>query len=120
MGMLTTLAQIKCMHGGTVTIIPKPNILMIEGQFALLMGDLMGAPIVGCPVPVSPGSGPCLTVAMEPMNWTSPLIQVMGRAPFTFMPGVPGGMTAGPTAAGVRSIALMPASAYRGAYSRWT
>jgi hypothetical protein len=97
MGMLTMLAQIKCMHGGTVTIIPKPNILMIEGQFALLMGDLMGAPIVGCPVPVSPGSGPCLTVAMEPMNWASPLIQVMGRAPFTFMPGVPGGMTAGPT-----------------------
>ena len=31
-----------------------------------------------------------------------------------------GGMTAGPTAAGVRSIARMPASAYRGAYSRWT
>ena len=97
MGMLTTLAQIKCIHGGTVTIIPKPNILMIEGQFALLMGDLMGSPIVGCPVPVTPtGQGPCLTVAMEPMNWTSPFIQVMGRSPFTFMPGVPGGMTAGP------------------------
>jgi len=95
--MLTTLAQIKCLHGGTVTIVPKPNILMIEGQFALLTGDLMGAPIVGCPVPVSPGSGPCLTVAVEPLNWTSPLIQVMGRAPFQFMPGVPGGLTAGPT-----------------------
>ncbi len=29
------------------------------------------------------------------------------------------GMQAGPTAAGVRSTARMPASAYRGAYSRW-
>jgi hypothetical protein len=93
--MLTTMAQIKCMHGGTVMIIPKPNLLTIEGQFALLTGDLMGSVIVGCPVVPSPSSKPCTTVVMEPMNWGSPFITVMGRQPFTFMPGMPGGLTDG-------------------------
>jgi hypothetical protein len=93
---MNQMAQIMCPHGGQVTIIPKPNKLMISGGYALLLGDLMGAPILGCTLPVTPaGQAPCLTVAVDPgTSWQSPKVKVMGIPALSHM-GAPGGMAAG-------------------------
>jgi hypothetical protein len=96
-GVLNQTATIMCIHGGQVTIIPKPNPILLGGVPVLFATDLVGCPVAGCPVPVTPGSGPCVTVAAPPVNWASPLLTALGMPALGFMPGVPGGMTAGPT-----------------------
>jgi hypothetical protein len=60
--IVTSNAQIMCIHGGQVTLIPKQTSVMISGGMVMCAGDLEGSPILGCPVPPSPGSKPCLTV----------------------------------------------------------
>lgn len=52
-----------CMHGGKVQIIPRQTKVMIGGAPAIRETDLMGAPIVGCPVPPTPATKPCTMVA---------------------------------------------------------
>ena len=95
-GILSQSATIQCMHGGMVTVIPKPHPLLLAGVPALLATDLIGCPIVGCPVPPPiAGPGPCLSVAAPPANWASPLALHMGMPLLSYMPGVPGGLTAG-------------------------
>jgi hypothetical protein len=96
-GFLNQSAKIMCIHGGQVTIIPKPNIYFLGGMPVLYATDLIGAPVAGCPVPVSPGSGPCVTVAAPPVNWASPMVFAGAMPALSYMPGTPGGMTAGPT-----------------------
>jgi uncharacterized Zn-binding protein involved in type VI secretion len=64
MGFVLTLdAVIMCDHGGKVQPIPHQETVTIQGAPVLCLGDLLEAPIVGCPVVVSPTTKPCTTVA---------------------------------------------------------
>jgi hypothetical protein len=63
MGFVLTLeAMITCDHGGKVQPIPHQQKVTIQGAPVLCFGDLLGAPIVGCPVVVSPTTKPCTSV----------------------------------------------------------
>jgi hypothetical protein len=53
------------MHGGQVMLIPKQTTVLVGGAPALRLGDVMGSPIVGCPVPPTPATKPCTTVVEE-------------------------------------------------------
>jgi len=61
--VLTSEAVIMCAHGGNVQLIPHQEKVTIQGAPVLCLGDLLAAPIVGCPVVVSPTTKPCTTVA---------------------------------------------------------
>jgi hypothetical protein len=63
--IINTAAKIMCAHGGQVTLIPKQMKVLVGGQPALCVGDLVGAPIVGCAQPPTPTTAPCLTVVSE-------------------------------------------------------
>jgi hypothetical protein len=69
---LTVGSSLVCAHGGTVVLKPSQSILTVDGSAVLVVGDLDGAPISGCPTPVSvapaPVTKPCLTV----VSMTSP------------------------------------------------
>lgn len=54
-----------CIHGGKVEVIPKQFTVLVGGAPALRVGDVMGSPIVGCPVPPTPATKPCTTVVSE-------------------------------------------------------
>jgi hypothetical protein len=97
MPILAQTAIITCPHQtGLVTIIPKPRPFFVSSIPILLAPDLIGSPIVGCPIPPPPaGPGPCLTVAVPPMEWQSPLALCMGIPLLIAQPGMMGGMTAG-------------------------
>lgn len=94
--LLTTNAVITCVHGGVVTLLPKQEVVSIEGGFVLCLGDLEGAPIVGCPQ-AGPGIKPCTTVLAPLPGSFAPNVLVAGRPahwqPFTAVTdGVPPGM----------------------------
>jgi hypothetical protein len=61
--VLTKDSTLQCTHQGTVTLIPSQSKLTINGQAALVDGDLSSAPISGCQTPVSQTSTKCLTVS---------------------------------------------------------
>jgi len=61
--VLTSEAVIMCALGGKVQPIPHQEKVTIQGAPVLCLGDLVEAPIIGCPVVVSPGTKPCTTVA---------------------------------------------------------
>lgn len=96
--VLTTNAVITCPHGGVVTLIPKQQVVSIQGGFVLCFGDLVGAPIVGCPQ-IGPGIKPCTTVLATLPGSVAPKVLVAGRPVHLQMPmpastdGVPPGMT---------------------------
>ena len=80
--ILTTAAKIMCAHGGQVTLIPKQMKVLAGGQPVLCVGDLVGAPIVGCAQPPTPATAPCLAVVSEipiPMVGMNPQVMVMGK-----------------------------------------
>jgi hypothetical protein len=58
-------AEIMCVHGGKVMLIPKQTTLLVGGAPALRATDLIGAPIVGCALPPSPVTVPCTAVVSE-------------------------------------------------------
>jgi hypothetical protein len=60
--LVTTNATIQCAHGGRVTLMPRQTTVTAGGAPILRETDLMGAPIVGCAQPPSPGSKPCTAV----------------------------------------------------------
>ena len=60
--IVTANAAITCMHGGQVAPNVSQQKVLIEGGPVLCDGDLVGAPIEGCPQPSSPGSKPCTSV----------------------------------------------------------
>jgi hypothetical protein len=64
-----------CPHGGQVQVVPSQTRLMLGGQPALLVSDLMV--IVGCPFTVGTKYQPCVTV-----EWTGPATraQINGQA----------------------------------------
>jgi hypothetical protein len=77
--IVTSNAQIMCAHGGQVKVMPRQTVAQISGGMILCEGDLMGAPILGCPVPPSPGSKPCTTVVSTLPGSTSLKVNVQGR-----------------------------------------
>jgi hypothetical protein len=81
--VVTANAQIMCAHGGQVMLIPKQVVATIDGGAILCEGDLIGAPVVGCPVPPSPGSKPCTTVVSTLPGSTSLIGKVQGRPVYT-------------------------------------
>ena len=76
--VVTSNATIMCVHGGQVTLIPKQTQVMIQGGAVLCDGDLVGAPIIGCAQPPSPGTKPCTVVSTLPGS-TSLKVLVAGR-----------------------------------------
>jgi hypothetical protein len=80
--IINTAATIMCAHGGQVTLIPKQTTVLVGGMPALCVGDLVGAPIVGCAQPPTPTTAPCLTVVSEipiPNVGMSPKVLVGGK-----------------------------------------
>ncbi|MCW2997653.1 MAG: hypothetical protein JWN65_1202 [Solirubrobacterales bacterium] len=69
--LVTANAIILCAHGGKVTPIPSQRSVLAGGAPVLCMTDLMGAPIVGCPIPPTPATKPCTTViSVLPGSWS--------------------------------------------------
>jgi uncharacterized Zn-binding protein involved in type VI secretion len=80
--VINTSAKIMCAHGGQVTLIPKQMTVLVGGAPAMCVGDLVGAPIVGCAQPPTPATVPCVTVVSEipiPMVGMSPTVMVGGK-----------------------------------------
>jgi hypothetical protein len=90
------MAQIQCIHGGTVQLQPTESVLQIEGGFVLCVPDLLSMPIVGCPQ-AGPGITPCsLIVLSEPVIIPSPIVVINGRPAYAVAQvGTPGGLTNG-------------------------
>ena len=73
--VLTAAAEILCPHGGKVAAIPGQAQVLAGGAPVLRISDLLGAPIVGCPVPPSPTTVPCtLVAAVLPGSWSSSVL----------------------------------------------
>jgi hypothetical protein len=81
--IVTSNAQITCAHGGQVMLMPRQFVADIAGGMILCEGDLVGAPILGCPVPPSPGSKPCTAVVSTLPGSTSLMVSVQGRPVYT-------------------------------------
>jgi hypothetical protein len=95
--ILTSNAMLSCPHGGIVTVLPRQTTVMIDGGFVLRATDLVGAPIVGCPL-IGPGIKPCTTVLAPLPGSFAPTVLVGGEPvllqTFTAMTdGVPPGVT---------------------------
>lgn len=70
--ILNAAAELLCPHGGRVSILPRQQQVLVGGAPALRASDLLGAPIVGCPVAPSPTTVPCTVVAaVFPGSWSS-------------------------------------------------
>jgi hypothetical protein len=80
--IINASAKIMCAHGGQVMVIPKQVQVHAGGAPVLCLGDLVGSPIVGCALPPTPATAPCLAVASEipiPMVGVNPQILVGGK-----------------------------------------
>lgn len=63
--ILTTMSQVKCMHGGTATLTTANAKLKIDGSPALLESDIH--PVAGCPFTLPNGKPqPCIRI-----EWTA-------------------------------------------------
>ncbi|WP_272477361.1 hypothetical protein [Baekduia alba] len=50
---------------------PSQAKVLIDGAPVLVVTDLLGAPIVGCPIPPTPATKPCTTVvSVLPGSWS--------------------------------------------------
>lgn len=76
--MLTSAARLACIHGGQVMVPPLPGTVSIDGATVLCMGDIVGAPIVGC-TQLAPGTKPCTTVGAPLLGSFSPTVSIDGR-----------------------------------------
>ncbi len=81
--ILTTTAQVMCIHGGRVTLIPRQMTVTAGGAPVLCEGDLVGALIVGCAQPPTPATKPCTTVVSTLPGGTSLKVLVGGRPAHT-------------------------------------
>ena len=80
--ILTSNASIGCVHGGRVLVRPGQLTVTAEGGAVLCEPDLIGSPIAGCPVPVTPSSKPCTLVAATLPGSSNPKVLVGGRPVF--------------------------------------
>ena len=78
--VVTANATIQSVHGGRVTIVPRQTTVLVSGAGPVLCEpDLVGAPIIGCPL-ASPGTKPCTTVVSTlPVVSTSLQLAIGGR-----------------------------------------
>lgn len=76
--VVTTNAKIICAHGGQVTLAPRQTTVTIQGGAVLRETDLMGAPILGCAQPPSPGTKPCTTVISVLPGGSAPKVAAGG------------------------------------------
>lgn len=77
--VLTATARITCIHGGQVTLFPRQAKAFCGGAPILCVPDLVGAPVVGCPVAPSPSTKPCTSVVATLPGSFSPHLFVDGR-----------------------------------------
>ena len=78
--LVTANAVIQCVHGGRVTLVPRQTTVLVSGAGPLLCeGDLIGAPIVGCPL-ASPGTNRMTVISTLPGVSTSLGLAVGGAA----------------------------------------
>lgn len=80
--ILNSNASISCAHGGRAVITPRQLTVTADGGAALCEPDLVGVPIVGCPVPPSPSSKPCTLVVATLPGSSTPKVLVGGRPVF--------------------------------------
>ena len=60
--VLTKGSLLTCAHQGTIQLNPSQSKLKVDGQAALVDGDLVGAAISGCTTPATNSSKPCTSV----------------------------------------------------------
>lgn len=76
--VITTMSQIKCMHGGTAILTTANTKLTVDNMPALLETDV--TVVVGCPFTIGPKYSPCVRIewtagaAMMSSNGTKVLI----------------------------------------------
>jgi hypothetical protein len=92
---LNAMAQMMCIHGGQVMLMPSQQQVLIGGAPAITLPDIIAAKIVGCPQ-MGPGIVPCVQIITSmPAVMTSPLVTVKGMPLAVGTPGAPGGVTSG-------------------------
>ncbi len=75
--LLNANAELTCPHGGRVSVLPSQEQVLAGGAPVLRVSDLEGAPVLGCPVPVTPTSAPCTLVAeVFPGSWSDTVLVV--------------------------------------------
>lgn len=60
--VLTAAADIRCVHGAPLVVVPTQNSLTVAGSPVLLVGDLLAATVPACtnqPTPAAPNLLPC-------------------------------------------------------------
>lgn len=77
--VVNSQARIVCPHGGQVLLIPKQTTVLAGGAPVMCAPDLVGAPIAGCTVPVTPATKPCTTVVSTLPGSTAVKVSVTGR-----------------------------------------
>jgi hypothetical protein len=75
--VLTAAATVKCVHPGDVQVVASTSRLTVDGEPALVAGDLDGAAISGCKLPSSTSTAPC-TATVSAMSPPSTLLTVDG------------------------------------------
>lgn len=62
--VITAGSMLNCAHQGTVQLTASQTLLKVDGQPLLIQGDLDGAPISGCTIPLNPvtGTKPCTMI----------------------------------------------------------
>ncbi|HXA55717.1 MAG TPA: hypothetical protein VNV37_12665, partial [Solirubrobacteraceae bacterium] len=76
--IVTSNANILCVHGGQVVLVPSQTAVTIQGGAVLCEPDLMGAVIVGCAQPPTPSTVPCTAVVSTLPGSTSLTVSVAG------------------------------------------
>ncbi len=76
--LLTTGASIVCIHGGRVTLTPRQATVTVQGAPVLRETDILGAPIIGCAQPPSPGTKPCTSVVSVLPGGSAPTVSAGG------------------------------------------
>jgi hypothetical protein len=80
--VLNAEAKLICAHGGQVIVIPKQVTVLAGGAPVLRVGDLVGSPILGCTLPPTPVTSPCINIVTEipiPEVGMSPLVMAAGE-----------------------------------------
>jgi hypothetical protein len=92
----TAAAQVMCIHGGQVMVMPGQTSVTIAGSPVICAPGLLTCPIVGC-AQMGPGIIPCTMILVTlPVFVPSAVVQVGGMPAYTVASiGSPGGLTNG-------------------------